>query len=462
MNDKRREILIGYLLGALEPQESAKVEAELKSNEGLRNDLGELCREISPINEIVDSHVPPVGLANRTCCNIWSKIDNKNHSLESQITKALTPSQKSPQKRRITVVVSQNSEAAQNSPEQTEQHLPVENVGNIVESPLEPVISETQTWQKPVAEFEPALENELQELNTDEAIPLSRALRYAAPGKLRKPGETVRRVDRPEHAAGKAHLLLTESAGTGKGHQPKHYGRKTVTVKTHRPWTVRDAFASLLVGLTAAVLIFPVIQMGIGNFRDMIIQKKLQSVAKSMAPNTSQYSPYGFSQNDLRMLANMNIDPMSTSTYASQQRSTPVTFSRTSANSPSLPPTPSLLPAGLSHVTPVWQFASTNPDFLILDTHQAENSRPMPEQNVFGFSDDHAFNPLLVDLPDHDLFEMFLSPELFVPSATGQNSDADLPPQDAPDASDSAAWNFGGPSIFDIPTQDAYTLTTFP
>lgn len=312
MNDKRREILLGYLLGALEPQESAKVDEELHTNVALREDLAAICREISPINEIVDDHEPPVGLASRTCHKIWTEIDSEQKSL---IDNALTDLPISRKNRRITVVLSQNEK-------------PQEEV-----SLLQPHFSIQD-------------ETESHDLNTDAVIPLSQALQVGTSGKPRKPNEILRRVDSAANTSKEPHLYYADSMEIVKRHPPKYYGREKKGEKVVTPWTVRDVFASLMVGLTAAVVIFPLIQMGLGSFRDMIIQKKLETVAGSMAPSTSQYSLNGFSPNDLRVLAGMNLDTQSAGELHSLQNNSAFTGLQEYATPSS--PAPVIFPVGLS------------------------------------------------------------------------------------------------------------------
>lgn len=62
-----REYLIGYLLDALEPQEQEMVEARLTSDPQLRRDLETLSRCLTPLAVDKAHHVPPLGLAHRTC-----------------------------------------------------------------------------------------------------------------------------------------------------------------------------------------------------------------------------------------------------------------------------------------------------------------------------------------------------------------------------------------------------------
>jgi len=318
MNDKRREILIGYLLGALEPQESAKVDTEMQTNEDLRNDLATLYREISPINEIADRYEPPVGLATRTCQNLWSKIDSSH---KSQIDNALHPTKSDRKKRKITVVVTQNDDGQE----------------ELISSP-----TPQSTVHNP---------------HSDVAIPLSQALLLTPQTQPKKPSKLFRRADQAENTPGEPHLLLVDSMVIVKNHPPKHYGRKNKDAqKIKRPWTTREVIASLMVGLVAAVVIFPLIQMGIHNFREMIIQKQMQNVANSMAPNTSQYSYSGLTPNSARMLTNMSADSQTATALHYQRQNTPDPFADFQET-----PEPLLLPVTHSGNSATWQVNPTKP-----------------------------------------------------------------------------------------------------
>jgi len=303
MNDQRREILIGYLLGALEPQESAKVDAEMQINEDLRNDMAVIYQEISPIHEIADHYEPPVGLATRTCQNLWARIDSAENT---QTAHALQPSKPVHKKRKITVIASQSDH-----------------------------IQEESTRLEP------------QELNSDTTLPLSQALLLAPQNPAGKPNKIHRRIDQPESTPAEPHMLLVDSMVIVKKHPPKHYGRKNndTEAKIKRPWTLRDVVASLLVGLTAAVVVFPLIRIGISNFREMIIQQKMQNVANSMAPSMSQNSLYGLSQNDVRAFSTVTIDSQTATTLHNQRQNTPDPFA--DLQNPSSPPIlPVNLPSG--------------------------------------------------------------------------------------------------------------------
>lgn len=392
MKDKRREILLGYLLGALEPHESAKVDVELETNDALRQDLSDLYREISPINEIVDHHEHPVGLAERTCKNLWDKIDSPSFETSEETNVTPSPSKK----RRATAVFTQSSQTVKKEPKLTK-----------TDEIVDELIFDAKTQA------------------VDVPIPLSQAVRLATDGSLNSQplssAKMIRRIDETEPVPAKPelHRIFAEASKSDRGHQPKHYGRKTVVTKTvRRPWSVRDVFASLLVGLTAAVLIFPIIQMGIGNFRDMIIHQKLQTVARNMAPNTSQYSPYGLSQSDLRALAHMNIDPQSATLLHNQQATATERFAVSPKMNDDLPQMPVLVPASISFPASNESFRGVTPDalhvvpdFLTVIDNLVVVSPLSQGQYAFFHPVGNDSGPL-AELPEQDIVEILLIKEL--------------------------------------------------
>lgn len=71
-----REELVGYLTGALEPDEACELEARLAAEESLRRELEELRQLLGPLLAdrtptqecMID---PPQGLADRVCEKVW-------------------------------------------------------------------------------------------------------------------------------------------------------------------------------------------------------------------------------------------------------------------------------------------------------------------------------------------------------------------------------------------------------
>jgi len=67
MNDRPREELLGYLLGALEDQEQEAVQKQLKQDATLRQQLTDIQAALRPLEAGKLSFIPPAGLAGRTC-----------------------------------------------------------------------------------------------------------------------------------------------------------------------------------------------------------------------------------------------------------------------------------------------------------------------------------------------------------------------------------------------------------
>lgn len=67
MADRVRELLLGYLLGALEESERESVEKQLRRNPKLRWELTQVRKTLRPFWGSQPDYVPPSELANRTC-----------------------------------------------------------------------------------------------------------------------------------------------------------------------------------------------------------------------------------------------------------------------------------------------------------------------------------------------------------------------------------------------------------
>ena len=86
MDEINREMLLGYLMNALEDDEMSRVERELLRNPKLRADLAGLQQELSPLSYVFETVDPPPNLARRTCDKIWDHVDREEkfgHSLEA-------------------------------------------------------------------------------------------------------------------------------------------------------------------------------------------------------------------------------------------------------------------------------------------------------------------------------------------------------------------------------------------
>jgi hypothetical protein len=75
MTDTIREHLIGYLLGAVEPEERALVDQHLQRDESLRRELELLRQGLHPLAADQTPHQPPAGLAQRCCDYVFSRTE---------------------------------------------------------------------------------------------------------------------------------------------------------------------------------------------------------------------------------------------------------------------------------------------------------------------------------------------------------------------------------------------------
>ncbi|MDR0336452.1 MAG: hypothetical protein LBI18_05110 [Planctomycetaceae bacterium] len=77
MSDLDREMLLGYLMNALEDDELAYVERQLRCQPTLRTELAILQKELSPLTYVYESVDPPYNLAQRTCHRLWKHLDQQ-------------------------------------------------------------------------------------------------------------------------------------------------------------------------------------------------------------------------------------------------------------------------------------------------------------------------------------------------------------------------------------------------
>jgi hypothetical protein len=75
MTDPIREQLIGYLLGADDPNERALVQEHLERDESLRRDLEVLRKGLEPLASDPTHYQPPAGLAQRCCDYVFSRTE---------------------------------------------------------------------------------------------------------------------------------------------------------------------------------------------------------------------------------------------------------------------------------------------------------------------------------------------------------------------------------------------------
>jgi hypothetical protein len=78
-SEHEREMLLGYLMNALEDDEIAVVEMDLLLQPRLRAELAALQKELSPLTYVYESVDAPRNLAKRTCNKIWAQFDKEEH-----------------------------------------------------------------------------------------------------------------------------------------------------------------------------------------------------------------------------------------------------------------------------------------------------------------------------------------------------------------------------------------------
>ncbi|MDR0704506.1 MAG: hypothetical protein LBF88_05900 [Planctomycetaceae bacterium] len=82
MSELDREMLLGYLMNALENDEIAYVERELLCQPAMRTELATLQKELSPLTYVYESVDPPPNLAQRTCTELWKRLDRTEQKKE--------------------------------------------------------------------------------------------------------------------------------------------------------------------------------------------------------------------------------------------------------------------------------------------------------------------------------------------------------------------------------------------
>lgn len=74
VDHRTRELLLGYLLDALEDEEREQVERQLESNPELRDELDLIATQMEPLADTYTEHEPPHGLASRTFSVIVDRL----------------------------------------------------------------------------------------------------------------------------------------------------------------------------------------------------------------------------------------------------------------------------------------------------------------------------------------------------------------------------------------------------
>ena len=86
-----REILLGYLMNALDDDEVGSVERELLRNPLLRGELDRLRAELLPLAVASrEEYLPPLGLAERTCARIWASVDQPSRCFSDRNISTIT------------------------------------------------------------------------------------------------------------------------------------------------------------------------------------------------------------------------------------------------------------------------------------------------------------------------------------------------------------------------------------
>lgn len=75
MTQKRQELLLGYLFGALDHSEEMDIEQNFKSDPEFQDQFLDLKESVSPVLDAYIEYEPPQDLVGKTCSYIWSQLD---------------------------------------------------------------------------------------------------------------------------------------------------------------------------------------------------------------------------------------------------------------------------------------------------------------------------------------------------------------------------------------------------
>ena len=78
-----RQQLLGYLLGALDAPEQARVEQQIQRDPRLQQELEEIDSSLEPLRQQPQSPDPPEGLAQRTCEFVQREVERRHTTLAS-------------------------------------------------------------------------------------------------------------------------------------------------------------------------------------------------------------------------------------------------------------------------------------------------------------------------------------------------------------------------------------------
>lgn len=231
MNHQDQELLVGYLLGALDQQEHAQLEIRLAESDRLRDHLADLREELSPLLDRSDHSVdPPEDLAQRTCRALWETLDGKHHeeTVEERFTEISGTG-----RRRVHIHILRSDPAPdEDTPTKASDELAIPDEIFSPKVPLSP---------KPVVP---------READTSPHLPATIASNVGgAPSSQRSRPLKSWGDSRPE--------------GTG------------------RSWSVADVIASVAVGILFALLIFPAVQYARNRAQVLMCQNKLRQMGEN-------------------------------------------------------------------------------------------------------------------------------------------------------------------------------------
>ncbi|MDR2704389.1 MAG: hypothetical protein LBC02_01295 [Planctomycetaceae bacterium] len=229
MSELDREMLLGYLMNALEDDEIAYVERELLCQSAMRTELATLQKELSPLTYVYESVDPPHNLAKRTCDHLWKYLDRTEQKKEyfSEIPLDSVISMTIPASHLNDDFVAVNRSMVNSSV--ANQERPKDNCLEVLEKIL--TVSARQS-----------------------PIPVS--------------------TESPEHSGSKR---LTRRSSRSREHSAVSPEK---TVKKNRRWL--DFSISIAVGILIAVIAFPVINYVKNQTQNYFTQSKIHEINKSI------------------------------------------------------------------------------------------------------------------------------------------------------------------------------------
>ncbi|MDR2757414.1 MAG: hypothetical protein LBC20_17100 [Planctomycetaceae bacterium] len=263
MSDLDNEMLLGYLMNALEDDEIAYVERELLCQPDMQTELATLQKELSPLTYVYESVDPPYNLAQRTCRRIWKHFDqtkHKNNSVSDPISEmplgsiiAMAISASHFENGLAIVNCASNNSSAPNTSVNNRSEILEMPEKVLTVSPCQPTIPSTISTEllKPT------------ELLKSTELPKSI--------ELLKPTEIPKST---EHSNSKR--LIRRSPHY---REPSAVSPQKQIGKNHR-WF--DISVSIAVGILIAVIVFPVINYVQNQTQNYFTQSKIHEINKSI------------------------------------------------------------------------------------------------------------------------------------------------------------------------------------